>query len=197
MGRENFTRIIEENKIMTIDEFKQKAIELDKNDKLAHFRNQFEIGEEIYLDGNSLGRLPKKTIEISTNLIKNQWGRIIAIGSICGIESRKEDRAWFSAAKASQHAIIKSFSKKHYFTKKNITFNTVSPGPIFIKDTGWDEQKRKNPKKFKKYVDESVPTKNLGEPEDISNLCLFLSSDYAKFINGSNFVIDGGVTNVI
>jgi hypothetical protein len=43
MGRENFTRIIEENKIMTIDEFKQKAIELDKNDKLAHFRNQFEI----------------------------------------------------------------------------------------------------------------------------------------------------------
>jgi kynureninase len=75
MGRENFTRIIEENKTMTIEDFKQKALKFDKNDKLAHFRNQFEIGGEIYLDGNSLGRLPKKTIEISTNLIKNQWGK--------------------------------------------------------------------------------------------------------------------------
>jgi len=75
MGRENFSRIIEENKAMTIEDFKQKALELDKNDKLASFRNQFEIGDEIYLDGNSLGRLPKKTIEISTNLIKNQWGK--------------------------------------------------------------------------------------------------------------------------
>lgn len=60
---------------MTIENFKQKALELDKNDKLAHFRNQFEIGEEIYLDGNSLGRLPKKTLELSTNLIQNQWGK--------------------------------------------------------------------------------------------------------------------------
>jgi NAD(P)-dependent dehydrogenase (short-subunit alcohol dehydrogenase family) len=98
-------------------------------------------------------------------MIKNQWGRIIAIGSVCGIETRKDDRPWFAAAKAAQHAIIKSFSKKHNFTKKNITFNTISPGTIFIKDTGWYEEKKKNPKKFKKYVDEFVPTKNLGEPE--------------------------------
>lgn len=60
---------------MTIENFQQKALELDKNDKLAHFRNQFEIGDEIYLDGNSLGRLPKKTLETSTNLIQNQWGK--------------------------------------------------------------------------------------------------------------------------
>lgn len=60
---------------MTIEDFKHKALELDKNDKLAHFRSQFEMGDEIYLDGNSLGRLPKKTLEISTNLIKNQWGK--------------------------------------------------------------------------------------------------------------------------
>lgn len=75
MGRDNCTKIIEENKAMTIGDFKQKALEFDKNDKLAPFRNQFVIGDEIYLDGNSLGRLPKKTIEISTNLIKNQWGK--------------------------------------------------------------------------------------------------------------------------
>ena len=83
------------------------------------------------------------------------------------------------------------------FTKKNITFNTVSPGPILIKNTGWDAKKKKNPTKFKKYVDEFVPTKKLGESQDVSNLCLFLSTNYAKYINGSNFVVDGGVSNAI
>lgn len=60
---------------MTPENFHKTALELDKNDKLAHFRNEFEMGEEIYLDGNSLGRLPKKTIELSIDLIQNQWGK--------------------------------------------------------------------------------------------------------------------------
>lgn len=61
--------------MLILEKYKQKALELDKNDELAHFRNQFEIGDEIYLDGNSLGRLPKKTLELSNNLIQNQWGK--------------------------------------------------------------------------------------------------------------------------
>jgi NAD(P)-dependent dehydrogenase (short-subunit alcohol dehydrogenase family) len=153
------------------------------------------VWDEVYLKNNR--GLILFTKYFLPAMIKNQWGRVIAIGSICGIESRREDRSWFGAAKAAQHAIVKSFSKKHYFTKKNITFNTISPGPIFIKNTGWDDEMRKNPKNFKKYIDEFVPTKSLGEPQDVSNLCLFLSTDYAKYVNGSNIIIDGGVTNVI
>ena len=60
---------------MTLEDYQQKAIEFDLNDPLASFRNDFETNGEIYLDGNSLGKLPKKTIAISTNLIKNQWGK--------------------------------------------------------------------------------------------------------------------------
>lgn len=60
---------------MNQDELQQKALELDKKDKLAQFRNQFEIGEEIYLDGNSLGRLPKSTIGLISELTQNQWGK--------------------------------------------------------------------------------------------------------------------------
>jgi kynureninase len=75
MDRENSTRTIEEFKAMSQEEFRLKALELDKRDELAHFRTKFETGNEIYLDGNSLGRLPKKTIEQSTELIQNQWGK--------------------------------------------------------------------------------------------------------------------------
>jgi kynureninase len=75
LDRENNTRTLEEIKAMNQDELQKKAVELDKNDKLAPFRTQFEIGEEIYLDGNSLGRLPKKTIGLITELTQNQWGK--------------------------------------------------------------------------------------------------------------------------
>ena len=59
------------------------------------------------------------------------------------------------------------------------------------------KKKRKTQKNLKKKINNLVPTKHLGKPEDISPLCLFLSSNYSKYINGSNFVIDGGVNNVI
>ena len=51
------------------------ALEFDKKDKLKHFKNQF-INDDaiIYLDGNSLGKLPKKTIQITSNLVHKQWG---------------------------------------------------------------------------------------------------------------------------
>ncbi len=131
------------------------------------------------------------------SMVKSNWGRVIAIGSICGTEARQEDRIWFNAAKSAQHAIIKSFSNKKYFTKKNITFNSVSPGPIFIKNTGWDKEKKKNPKKFKKFIEDFIPVKQVGKPEDVAKLCLFIASTNSKYINGSNLIIDGGVTNTI
>ncbi|MBT8317236.1 MAG: kynureninase [Lutibacter sp.] len=53
----------------------KEAIELDKKDKLSHFKNHFVNDEQvIYFDGNSLGKLPKKTIEVTTDLVQNQWG---------------------------------------------------------------------------------------------------------------------------
>lgn len=55
--------------------FLEKAIELDKNDNLSKFKNYFKNDPAlIYLDGNSLGKLPLKTIETTSNIVENQWG---------------------------------------------------------------------------------------------------------------------------
>lgn len=53
-----------------------KAKELDGKDPLKQYRGQFVIDDPsvIYLDGNSLGRLPKTTMSILENTIKRQWG---------------------------------------------------------------------------------------------------------------------------
>ena len=57
------------------------ALELDKNDPLAHFKSQFVVAdpEMCYLDGNSLGRLPKETISAVNNLM-SEWGAEVVTG---------------------------------------------------------------------------------------------------------------------
>jgi kynureninase len=57
------------------------ALELDKNDPLAHFKSQFVVAdpEMCYLDGNSLGRLPKATISAVNNLL-TEWGAEVVTG---------------------------------------------------------------------------------------------------------------------
>ena len=57
------------------------ALELDKNDPLAHFKSQFVVTDPqmCYLDGNSLGRLPKATIPAVNNLL-TEWGTEVVTG---------------------------------------------------------------------------------------------------------------------
>src|SRR5690348_15383621 len=66
------------------------AFELDARDPLAHFRERFIINDPnlVYMDGNSLGRLPRDTVKQAEELITNQWGtRLI----------RSWNESWFTA----------------------------------------------------------------------------------------------------
>ena len=58
-----------------MDRLKKEAKKLDLNDKLSKYKNQFIIPvDKLYFDGNSLGILPKKTIDEIDNVIKDEWG---------------------------------------------------------------------------------------------------------------------------
>lgn len=61
---------------MTVRTDAAYADELDAQDTLAHFRDRFVIADPdlIYLDGNSLGRLPKATAALADDLVNRQWG---------------------------------------------------------------------------------------------------------------------------
>ncbi|MFC1936581.1 kynureninase [Chloroflexota bacterium] len=56
---------------------RQHALSLDQQDPLAGFRQRFVIDDPdlIYLDGNSLGRLPKAAVELARTLVEEQWGQ--------------------------------------------------------------------------------------------------------------------------
>ncbi|MFA5774499.1 MAG: aminotransferase class V-fold PLP-dependent enzyme [Ilumatobacteraceae bacterium] len=55
---------------------------MDESDPLAHYRDEFLITDptKCYLDGNSLGRLPKRTIEIVNNYLISEWGERMVDG---------------------------------------------------------------------------------------------------------------------
>jgi kynureninase len=58
-----------------------RAAELDRVDPLVSFRDRFVIGDElIYLDGNSLGRLPKATIIATRDLVEDEWANELVLG---------------------------------------------------------------------------------------------------------------------
>lgn len=135
------------------------------------------------------------TQQVLPSMIQNEWGRIITISSIIGKESRAECRPWFNMAKAAQIALMKSLSKDKKLVRKGITFNTVSPGGIFIDDTGFAKLKKENPEAYKSMVDRDYPLGRQGSPEEVANLVTFLCSESSSLINGSQIVIDGGQTN--
>ncbi len=59
-----------------MNSFLEKAAALDKKDALNTFKEKFVTNPKlIYLDGNSLGKLPIKTIETTSNIVENQWGK--------------------------------------------------------------------------------------------------------------------------
>jgi kynureninase len=66
------------------------ASQLDAQDPLAHFRERFIITDPafIYMDGNSLGRLPKTTMPLAEDLIQQQWGNRLI---------RSWNEGWFTA----------------------------------------------------------------------------------------------------
>jgi kynureninase len=61
---------------------REYALELDKNDPLAHFKSQFVVGDPqmCYLDGNSLGRLPKATVTAISDFMTKEWGPEVVTG---------------------------------------------------------------------------------------------------------------------
>ena len=61
---------------------REYALELDRNDPLAKFRDEFinNTPEICYLDGNSLGRLPKKTVTAINNFLLEEWATEVVEG---------------------------------------------------------------------------------------------------------------------
>ena len=117
-------------------------------------------------------------------MLKNKYGKIVNITSVVG-HTGNLGQANYTASKAGIIAMSKSLAME--YAKKNININCVSPG--FIKTAMTD----KIDDKFKEVIISKIPSARLGEPEDIANAVLFLSSDQSNYINGETLHVNGGM----
>jgi len=120
---------------------------------------------------------------------KNKWGRIVTISSIYGREAG--GKSWFSISKVGQISFMKSLAIDKELTRSNITFNSVAPGPLYIKGTSWAKMRHCNSKAYEDYI-EKLPLGRLGTPDEVANVVVFLCSEKASLVNGACIAIDGG-----
>ena len=75
------SRVVSESLIKSQEHDRNYAKALDDADPLRAFRDRFVIDDElVYLDGNSLGRLPRATVDRLQRVVAEQWGRRLIRG---------------------------------------------------------------------------------------------------------------------
>lgn len=94
----------------------------------------------------------------------------------------------YQASKAGVGALSKSLAVQ--LAGQGIRSNALYPGPVLSPmQARWD-----NDPEAVAAVGRAVPLGRIGTPQDLSNACLFLLSDRASFITGTDLVVDGGLT---
>jgi len=118
------------------------------------------------------------------HMINAKKGAIVNNSSIQGINSQRGVPV-YSASKGAILSLTRQLAVE--YGRYNIRVNAVSPGSIMT------DLARENNKSFP-YVVSNTPMGVLGEPGDVADLVLFLSSDRSKWVTGQNYVVDGGIT---
>jgi 3-oxoacyl-[acyl-carrier protein] reductase len=150
-------------------------------DNLAIRMNLEEWQRVININLTSTFLMSKFAIK---KMLKNKSGKIVNITSVVG-HTGNLGQANYTASKAGIVAMSKSLAIE--YAKKNININCISPG--FIKTTMTD----KIDEKFKEAIISKIPSARLGEPDDIANAVLFLSSDQSNYVNGETLHVNGGM----
>ncbi|MCT2560717.1 SDR family oxidoreductase [Chryseobacterium herbae] len=98
----------------------------------------------------------------------------------------------YSAAKSAVQSFVKTFAVE--LTERRIRVNGISPGHIktnIFNNTGL------NPEQIESAVHDIIPTipfKRQGEPEEIAHAVLFLASEEASYIHGTELKVDAGIS---
>lgn len=151
--------------------------------------NTTDIKEWQYMiEKNLLGTI--KIINCFYDLLKKgNSSSIVLISSIVAYE-RMNTHSAYAASKSSLLILNKYLSAE--LAESRIRINCVVPGNIFFNGGRWYELEKEDPEGVRDYINNNVPMRRFGTPQEIAAAIVFLSSIRAEFITGAELVIDGG-----
>lgn len=115
-------------------------------------------------------------------------GSIVNISSMSGMVGQSYIQPVYNASKGAVRIFTKAAAVQ--YAKEGIRVNSVHPGPI---DTPMAGERLTNPE-LQRQADERSPLGRTAHPDEVAYGVLFLASDEASFMTGSELVIDGGAT---
>jgi len=122
---------------------------------------------------------------------KNGGGVILNLASVASSVGHS-DRFAYSMTKGAVLTMTYSIAKD--YVTDNIRCNCISPGRVhtpFVDGYLAKNYPGKEKEMFKK-LSKTQPIGRMGKPEEVANLALFLCSNEAEFITGTDYPIDGG-----
>jgi len=115
-------------------------------------------------------------------MIRTRWGRIINISSVASLTGNR-GQVNYSAAKGALNSATKSLS--HEVASRGVTVNAIAPGII--------ASPMANATFDKALIEQMVPAKRAGTPQEVAALAGFLASDEAAYITGQVISVNGGM----
>jgi len=160
---------------------------LVNNAGIYPFKPLVEMKEEDWdrVIGVNLKGVFNCTKAVLPKMIEQKSGNIINISSIAGAEIGYLNLVHYSASKAGVLGFTRSAALE--LAQYGIRVNAIAPGAIETPGT-------KVLGEVLKQVEQTIPQKRIGQPEDIANLVVFLASDDSSYIIGQLIVVDGGLT---
>ncbi len=113
-------------------------------------------------------------------------GRIISISSISAMVGGSR-QTHYTPTKAGIHSLMQSLAI--VLGPHGITCNSVAPGGVA---TDINKEDFKRPETTER-INNRVPLGRVGTPDDIAGPVVFLASDAARYVNGSQLLVDGGM----
>ena len=122
--------------------------------------------------------------------IINEGGSILHLSSI-NAYTGMPNTAIYGASKAALNSYTRTAATE--LAPRNIRVNSINPGPIYTPIFSKMGMREEQLNEFAGAIQNRIPLKRFGQPEDIAKLATFLASDDASFITGGEYNIDGGM----
>ncbi|XP_049694218.2 17-beta-hydroxysteroid dehydrogenase 14 [Helicoverpa armigera] len=123
------------------------------------------------------------------HLVKTK-GNIVNISSVAAYRTVSKDMFAYCASKAGLDHFTRAVALE--LASSGVRVNTINPGPVLTDVFENMGATREQQAAFFKGVGQTMPLKRVSIPEEIGDLVLFLASEKARAITGSNFVSDNG-----